>query len=79
MSVMTLDLIEELMIYRNLSYRRFDGGTETEIRQENIEEFNRDENIFAFLLSTLAGGLGINLTGADTVIFYDRSWVTLVY
>lgn len=75
MTVMMLDLIEELMVYRNISYRRFDGSSGTEIRQEFIEEFNRDENIFAFLLSTKAGGIGINLTGADTVIFYDRSWV----
>lgn len=75
MTVMMLDLIEELMVYRNFTYRRFDGSTDTEIRQECIEEYNRDESIFAFLLSTKAGGVGINLTGADTVIFYDRSWV----
>lgn len=77
MTVMMLDLIEDFMEHRHFSYRRLDGSTLTEIRQENIEEFNRNKSIFAFLLSTKAGGLGINLTGADTVIFYDRSWVIL--
>lgn len=77
MTVMMLDLIEDFMEYRNYSYRRLDGSTLTDIRQENIVEFNKNKNIFAFLLTTKAGGLGINLTGADTVIFYDRSWVRL--
>lgn len=40
-------------------------------RQELIDAFNADESIFAFLLSTRAGGLGINLTAADTVIIHD--------
>lgn len=74
-TIMMLDLIEDFMVYRNHTYRRLDGSTPTEIRQENIDEFNKDESIFAFILSTRAGGLGINLTSADTVIFYDRDWV----
>ena len=43
-------------------------------RQQMMERFNRDSKVFAFILSTRSGGLGINLVGADTVIFYDSDW-----
>lgn len=39
-----------------------------------VEEYQKNDKIFAFLLSTRAGGLGINLIAADTVIFYDNDW-----
>ena len=39
-----------------------------------MDRFNRDDKIFAFILSTRSGGLGINLIGADSVIFYDTDW-----
>lgn len=39
-----------------------------------MERFNRDKRVFAFILSTRSGGVGINLTGADTVVFYDSDW-----
>ena len=39
-----------------------------------MDQFNRDSRVFAFILSTRSGGLGINLVGADTVIFYDSDW-----
>ena len=39
-----------------------------------VEDFQKNPNVFAFLLSTRAGGLGVNLTAADTVIFYDNDW-----
>lgn len=39
-----------------------------------VEEYQRNDNVFAFLLSTRAGGLGVNLIAADTVIFYDNDW-----
>ena len=42
--------------------------------QNLMERFNRDDRIFVFILSTRSGGLGVNLTGADTVIFYDSDW-----
>jgi SNF2 family DNA or RNA helicase len=45
-----------------------------EQRQRYMDRFNNDEKIFCFILSTRSGGLGINLTGADTVIFYDSDW-----
>ncbi|KAJ8921989.1 hypothetical protein NQ315_008626 [Exocentrus adspersus] len=72
--VMALDFIEEFMIMRNHSYRRLDGGYNLEDRGVCISEFNSDPNIFAFLVSTRAGGLGLNLVGADTVIFFDKDW-----
>jgi len=53
-----------------------DGSTKIADRVESISQFNKDPNIFAFLLSTRAGGLGINLTSADTVIIYDSDWVS---
>ena len=43
-------------------------------RQDSIDSFNKDKDIFIFLLSTRAGGLGINLTAADTVILFDSDW-----
>ena len=39
-----------------------------------MDRFNRDQRIFCFILSTRSGGLGVNLTGADTVVFYDSDW-----
>ena len=39
-----------------------------------MERFNRDSRVFCFILSTRSGGLGVNLTGADTVVFYDSDW-----
>ncbi|CAG9812673.1 unnamed protein product [Phaedon cochleariae] len=71
---MTLDLIEEFMIMRDYNYRRLDGAIRLQERGEAINEFNNDPDILAFLVSTRAGGLGLNLTGADTVIFFDRDW-----
>ena len=51
-----------------------DGSTNISDRRDMIEEFQKNEEIFAFILSTRAGGLGVNLTAADTVIFYDIDW-----
>ncbi|KAL8822653.1 MAG: hypothetical protein Q9170_008391 [Blastenia crenularia] len=53
---------------------RIDGGVKAEERTEQIEAFNKREDHRLFLLSTRAGGLGINLTAADTVILYDSDW-----
>lgn len=50
---------------------RLDGSTPVTDRQCLIDQYTEDENIFIFLLSTKAGGLGINLTAADTVIIHD--------
>ncbi|KAF5306994.1 hypothetical protein FQR65_LT07217 [Abscondita terminalis] len=72
--VMTLHLIEEFLIMRNYQYRSITGSMKVESRQASINEFNNDPNIVVFLCSTRSGGLGINLTAADTVIFFDRDW-----
>jgi chromatin-remodeling ATPase INO80 len=69
-----IDLMEEYLTYRNYKYCRLDGSTKLEDRRDTVHDFQTQPDIFIFLLSTRAGGLGINLTAADTVIFYDSDW-----
>ncbi|EMC97386.1 hypothetical protein BAUCODRAFT_450765 [Baudoinia panamericana UAMH 10762] len=69
-----IDLMEEYLTYRNYKYCRLDGSTKLEDRRDTVAAFQSSPDIFVFLLSTRAGGLGINLTSADTVIFYDSDW-----
>lgn len=69
-----IDLMEEYLTYRNYKYLRLDGSTKLEDRRDTVSDFQTKPEIFIFLLSTRAGGLGINLTAADTVIFYDSDW-----
>jgi DNA helicase INO80 len=69
-----MNLIEEYMNFRKLRYLRLDGSSQLEDRRDMVDAFQSEDDIFAFLLSTRAGGLGINLTAADTVIFYDSDW-----
>lgn len=69
-----IDLMEEYLTYRNYKYCRLDGSTKLEDRRDTVADFQHRPEIFVFLLSTRAGGLGINLTAADTVIFYDSDW-----
>ncbi|CAK1551300.1 unnamed protein product [Leptosia nina] len=67
---MMLDVLEPYLQLRRHRYLRLDGSTAVNDRQELIDQYNT-EDIFVFLLSTKAGGLGINLTAADTVIIHD--------
>lgn len=69
-----LDVLEAFLNYHGHIYLRLDGSTRVEQRQILMERFNGDKRIFCFILSTRSGGVGINLTGADTVIFYDSDW-----
>ncbi|KAI9499562.1 SNF2 family N-terminal domain-containing protein [Zychaea mexicana] len=69
-----LDVLEVFLNMHGHRYLRLDGATKIEQRQVLTEQFNSDKRILAFILSTRSGGLGINLTGADTVIFYDSDW-----
>ncbi|RWS30237.1 Helicase domino-like protein, partial [Leptotrombidium deliense] len=69
-----LDIFEQFLNYHGHTYLRLDGSTKIEQRQALMERFNADKRIFCFILSTRSGGIGVNLTGADTVIFYDSDW-----
>lgn len=70
-----LDILEDYLEGQGYKYERIDGGITGSLRQEAIDRFNAPgAPQFVFLLSTRAGGLGINLATADTVIIYDSDW-----
>ncbi|XP_033113341.1 SWI/SNF-related matrix-associated actin-dependent regulator of chromatin subfamily A containing DEAD/H box 1B-like [Anneissia japonica] len=69
--VMLLEILEIYLQHRGHSYLRLDGQTPVTDRLELIDKYNKNPDIFIFLLSTKAGGLGINLTSANTVILHD--------
>lgn len=68
---MMMDIMEVLMDHHQIGFLRLDGSTPVESRLDLIDEFNADFDIKVFMISTKAGGLGINLTSADTVIIHD--------
>lgn len=70
-----LDILEDYLIMRGYKYCRIDGNTEYDVRESSIAAFNApNSEKFCFILSTRAGGLGINLQTADTCILYDSDW-----
>ncbi|KAI8991572.1 SNF2 family N-terminal domain-containing protein [Mycotypha africana] len=70
-----LDILEDYCWWKEYAYCRIDGQTSQEDRIDAIDEYNKpDSDKFIFLLTTRAGGLGINLTTADIVILYDSDW-----
>lgn len=70
-----LDILEDYCRMRSFSYCRLDGSTSGEERERQLEEFNAPDSPHSiFLLSTRAGGLGINLATADTVVIFDSDW-----
>ncbi|KAF8879544.1 SNF2 family N-terminal domain-containing protein [Gymnopilus junonius] len=70
-----LDILEDYCLFRGYKYCRIDGGTAHEDRIAAIDEYNKPgSEKFIFLLTTRAGGLGINLTTADVVVLYDSDW-----
>jgi E1A-binding protein p400 len=69
-----LDVLEGFISLYGYTYMRLDGSTKPEQRQILMQRFNTNPKIFLFILSTRSGGVGINLVGADTVIFYDSDW-----
>ena len=73
--IRVLDIIEDYLVQKKYLYERIDGRIRGNLRQEAIDRFSKpDSDRFVFLLCTRAGGLGINLTAADTVIIYDSDW-----
>lgn len=69
-----LDILEAFINLYGYTYLRLDGSTQPEERQTLMQRFNTNPKLFLFILSTRSGGVGINLVGADTVIFYDSDW-----
>ncbi|GMG21289.1 unnamed protein product [Ambrosiozyma monospora] len=70
-----LDILEDYCFFRGYQYCRIDGSTAHEDRISAIDEYNKEgSEKFVFLLTTRAGGLGINLTTADIVVLYDSDW-----
>ncbi len=64
-SVRMLDIIERLVIMAGYVYSRLDGSVKQQDRQTKVNEFNTSASVFLFLISTTAGGLGLNLTAAN--------------
>ena len=70
-----MTIFEDYLNYRRINHLRLDGTTKHEDRASLLKEFNAPNSIYPiFILSTRAGGLGLNLQSADTVIIYDSDW-----
>lgn len=74
-----LNILEGYLFHKGITYYRIDGNTAQEDRERQINEFNNKNDddkrkCSIFLLSTRAGGVGINLQAADTVILFDSDW-----
>jgi TATA-binding protein-associated factor len=72
-----LDIVENVLFKKHMpsvTYMRLDGGTDANKRHAVVQTFNSDPSIDCLLLTTHVGGLGLTLTGADTVIFVEHDW-----
>lgn len=69
-----MNIIEDYLQFKKYKYYRLDGGSGINERRDMVDGFQSREDVFVFLLSTRAGGLGVTLTAADDVIFYDNDW-----
>ncbi|KAH9972417.1 SNF2 family N-terminal domain-containing protein [Lactifluus volemus] len=69
-----LDILQAIFKMQKINYLLLTGATAVDVRQSLVDEFNEDESIPCFLLSTKAGGMGINLTSASVVILFDQDF-----
>jgi SWI/SNF-related matrix-associated actin-dependent regulator 1 of chromatin subfamily A len=69
-----LDILERVLTIGNIKFLRLDGQTSVDTRQDLIDTFYDDDTIPVFLLSTKAGGFGINLVAANNVVIFDQSF-----
>ena len=69
-----IDILEEYCDYQKIRSETLTGNVNYEERQNRIDRFNKDPNVLVFLISTKAGGIGINLTSASNIIIYDSDW-----
>lgn len=69
-----LDILESFLSLHGYPYLRLDGTTPPDNRQRLVSRFNGDARVFVMILTTRSGGVGLNLVGADTVVFYDSDW-----
>ena len=73
-STKLLDIIQQTLAAHGFRLLRLDGRTATKERQQLCKAFNEDPHIFVFLISTRAGGVGLNLTAANKVVIFDPDW-----
>ncbi|XP_040844802.1 DNA excision repair protein ERCC-6-like 2 isoform X3 [Ochotona curzoniae] len=73
-STKLLDVLQQYCMASGLDYRRLDGSTKSEERLKIVKEFNSSQDVNVCLVSTMAGGLGLNFVGANVVILFDPTW-----
>ncbi|XP_062105982.1 switch 2 [Humulus lupulus] len=73
-SVRMLNILEKFLIRKGYSFSRLDGSTPTNLRQHLVDDFNSSPSKQVFLISTRAGGLGLNLVSANRVVIFDPNW-----
>ncbi|XP_017827710.4 DNA excision repair protein ERCC-6-like 2 isoform X3 [Callithrix jacchus] len=73
-STKLLDVLQQYCMASGLDYRRLDGSTKSEERLKIVKEFNSTQDVNICLVSTMAGGLGLNFIGANVVVLFDPTW-----
>ncbi|CAE6416437.1 unnamed protein product [Rhizoctonia solani] len=73
-SVKVLEMLEGQLQRKNFNFSYMDGRTRQEDRMRSLDKFNNDPEVFVFLISTLVGGTGLNMTSANKVVIFDPNW-----